>query len=95
MGDRTDGSVDRRDSPVWWWLFDSFAVESCHVFCESSGRVFDYLSVDSSRVCCFLSFEWVDGVVEFLHRERLPWCCSYLSSSSCSCLFVVDVKRSS
>ena len=38
---------------------------------ESSGRVFDHLSVDSSRVCRFSSFKLVDGAVEFLHRERL------------------------
>ena len=42
------------------------------MFFESSGRVFDHLSVDSSPVCRISSCELVDGVAEFLHRERLP-----------------------
>ena len=37
---------------------------------ESSGKVFDHLGVDSSRVGRS-SFQLVDGAVEFLHREWL------------------------
>ena len=36
----------------------------------SRRRCFSSVLVDSSGVCSFASFE-VDGVVEFLHRERL------------------------
>ena len=43
---------------------------------DSSGGVFDLLSVHTSRVPCFSSFELIGGVVEFLHREgrhRVLW----------------------
>ena len=49
--------------------FDGFVVQSKSVF--SSPLVKYLISVDSSRVCRFSSFKLVDGVVEFLHRERL------------------------
>ena len=38
-------------------------------FFESSGKIFDHLGVDSTRVDRFSSFQLVSGVVEFLHRE--------------------------
>ena len=38
---------------------------------KSSGREFDHLRVNPSSVCSFASFELDEGVVEFLHRERL------------------------
>ena len=48
-------------------------------FSESSGGAFDHLCVDSSRVCSLASFELVDGVAEFLHRELIH--CIWYSSS--------------
>ena len=36
----------------------------------SSGGELDYLCVDTSRACSFVSFGSVDDVGGFLHRER-------------------------
>ena len=74
-------------------FFDDFVAQSWYVCVDSSGGALDRSCIDTFRVCNFASYELIDGVVEFLHRERrhcvwvdrsCPRVRVRVSSSSCS-----------